>query len=64
MSIANLGQLGSCILWCIPDDISIIGFDGIEMAEYYHPSLDTISQPSTELALSSRKRAGNEKGRP
>jgi DNA-binding LacI/PurR family transcriptional regulator len=37
----------------IPDDISIIGFDGIEMAEYYHPSLDTISQPSTEMALSS-----------
>ncbi|MNN86906.1 HTH-type transcriptional repressor CytR [compost metagenome] len=37
----------------IPDDISIIGFDGIEMAEYYHPSLDTISQPGTEMALSS-----------
>lgn len=37
----------------IPDDISIIGFDGIEMAEYYHPSLDTISQPATEMALSS-----------
>lgn len=37
----------------IPDDISIIGFDGIEMAEYFHPSLDTISQPGTEMALSS-----------
>lgn len=37
----------------IPDDISIIGFDGIEMAEYYHPSLDTISQPATEIAISS-----------
>ncbi|RKP48996.1 LacI family transcriptional regulator [Cohnella endophytica] len=37
----------------IPDDISIIGFDGIEMAEYYHPSLDTISQPANEIALSS-----------
>jgi len=37
----------------IPDDISVIGFDGIEMAEYYHPSLDTISQPATEMALSS-----------
>jgi len=37
----------------IPDDISIVGFDGIEMAEYYHPSLDTIYQPATEMALSS-----------
>lgn len=37
----------------IPDDISIVGFDGIEMAEYYHPSLDTVYQPATEMALSS-----------
>jgi len=34
----------------IPGDISIVGFDGIEMAEYYHPSLDTISQPGVEMA--------------
>lgn len=37
----------------IPDDISLIGFDGIEMAEYYHPSLDTISQPDLKMAVSS-----------
>lgn len=30
----------------IPEDISIIGFDGIEAAEYYHPALDTIAQPA------------------
>ncbi|GHV02891.1 LacI family transcriptional regulator [Spirochaetia bacterium] len=36
----------------IPDDISIVGFDGIEMAEYYHPSLDTMYQPAAEMALS------------
>ncbi len=35
----------------VPDDISIIGFDGIEMAEYFHPSLDTIYQPAKEMAL-------------
>lgn len=29
----------------IPEDISIIGFDGIEAAEYYNPALDTIAQP-------------------
>ncbi len=37
----------------IPDDISIVGFDGIEMSKYYQPSLDTIYQPATEMALSS-----------
>lgn len=36
----------------IPEDMSIVGFDGIEMAEYYQPSLDTIYQPATEIALS------------
>lgn len=37
----------------IPGDMSVIGFDGIEMAEYYHPSLDTVSQPGVEMATSS-----------
>lgn len=36
----------------VPDDISIVGFDGIEMAEYYNPSIDTMYQPATEIALS------------
>ena len=36
----------------IPEDISIIGFDGIEMAEFYSPALDTVYQPATEMALS------------
>lgn len=35
----------------VPDDVSIIGFDGIEMAEFYHPSLDTMYQPASEMAL-------------
>jgi LacI family transcriptional regulator len=37
----------------IPDDISILGFDGIEIVEYYQPSLDTVYQPATEMALAS-----------
>ncbi len=37
----------------VPDDISIVGFDGIEAAEFYHPSIDTIYQPANEMALSS-----------
>lgn len=36
----------------IPEDISVIGFDGIEMAEFYNPALDTVYQPATEMALS------------
>jgi DNA-binding LacI/PurR family transcriptional regulator len=35
----------------IPEDISIIGFDGIEVAEYYNPSLDTISQPAEQMSV-------------
>jgi LacI family transcriptional regulator len=34
----------------VPDDISIIGFDGIEEAEYYTPSIDTIEQPARQMA--------------
>ena len=37
----------------IPEDISIIGFDGIDEAEFYHPSLDTIAQSADQMALSS-----------
>jgi len=28
----------------VPDDISVVGFDGIEMSEYYVPALTTIWQ--------------------
>lgn len=34
----------------IPEDISLIGFDGIDEAEFYHPSLDTVAQPAVEMA--------------
>jgi len=37
----------------IPDDMTVVGFDGIEMTEYFHPSLDTVYQPAVEMALSS-----------
>ncbi len=29
----------------VPEDISILGFDGIDFAEYYMPSISTIKQP-------------------
>lgn len=33
----------------IPEDISIVGFDGIEYAEYFHPAITTIKQPDEGL---------------
>ncbi|MEG1753634.1 MAG: LacI family DNA-binding transcriptional regulator [Christensenella sp.] len=37
----------------VPEDMSIVGFDGIEASEFYQPSLDTVYQPASEMALSS-----------
>jgi len=37
----------------IPDDISIIGFDGIDLANFYNPRLTTIRQLQNELAKNS-----------
>lgn len=34
----------------IPEDISVAGYDGIELGEYYHPKLTTIRQPVEEMA--------------
>lgn len=34
----------------IPEDISVAGYDGIEMGEYYNPKLTTIKQPVEEIA--------------
>lgn len=37
----------------IPEDISIIGFDGIDLVNYYNPKLTTIRQLQDELARNS-----------
>ncbi len=34
----------------IPKDISVVGYDGIEMTDYYMPALTTLRQPSGQLA--------------
>ena len=33
----------------VPDDISVMGFDGIEIAKYYYPTLTTIKQPIKDM---------------
>ncbi len=35
----------------VPEDISVAGFDGLDLANYYHPSITTIEQPMNEMAL-------------
>lgn len=34
----------------IPDDYSVIGFDGLDMTYYYNPSITTIRQPVEDMA--------------
>lgn len=34
----------------IPEDISVAGYDGIELGEYYNPKLTTIKQPVEKMA--------------
>lgn len=35
----------------VPEDVSVIGFDGLDMAAYYHPSITTVYQPIEEMTM-------------
>ncbi|MGN0506306.1 MAG: LacI family DNA-binding transcriptional regulator [Lachnospiraceae bacterium] len=37
----------------VPDQISVVGFDNIPLAEYYTPALTTVENPVTELGTKS-----------
>ncbi len=37
----------------IPEDISIIGFDGIDYTQFFHPSITTVDQPEESMAKQS-----------
>ena len=37
----------------IPEDISLLGFDGIELGRYYNPTITTIKQPEEKIAQKS-----------
>jgi LacI family transcriptional regulator len=34
----------------VPEDISVAGFDGLEIARFYHPDIMTVCQPREEMA--------------
>ena len=38
---------------CVPEDVSVSGFDGTEMARYFIPSIATVRQPTGEIARES-----------
>jgi LacI family transcriptional regulator len=37
----------------IPEDISVVGFDGIDYSMYFHPSITTVVQPVEEMGKKS-----------
>lgn len=39
----------------VPGDISVVGFDGLDLAKYYQPSITTIEQPAGEMAVEGTK---------
>ncbi len=55
-AISDLLAIGACKALLdagkrIPEDYSVIGFDGIEMGRFYNPSITTIKQPVDEMAM-------------
>ncbi len=49
--VMAIGALGAAIDlgWAIPGDLSIIGFDDLEVGAYIRPALTTIRQPMEEI---------------
>lgn len=39
----------------VPEDYSVAGFDGLEMAHYYQPSITTVKQPVEDMARATIK---------
>lgn len=52
---ADLLAIGACRAlleagFRIPEDVSVAGFDGIELGKYYNPAITTMKQPVKEMA--------------
>ena len=52
IAFGAIRALVSAGLW-VPEDVSVIGFDGITMSRYCVPVMTTIVQPSEQIALQS-----------
>lgn len=54
-AVSDAVAIGACRAiydrgYSIPGDFSVAGFDGLDAAHYYHPSITTVSQPIEEMA--------------
>ena len=54
-AISDILAIGACKAlldngYKVPKDYSVMGFDGVEMARYYTPSITTIHQPIDQMA--------------
>lgn len=59
-AITDIIAIGACRAimeegYRIPRDYSVVGYDGLELAKYYTPSLTTIRQPVEKMALETLK---------
>lgn len=59
-AISDSMAIGACkaILECgkrIPEDYSVVGFDGLDITYYYNPSITTIRQPVEAMAKETTK---------
>ena len=55
IAMSDIIAIGAVRAFCdmklkIPDDISVIGFDGLELADFYTPRITTFHQPVEKLA--------------
>lgn len=51
MAVGAILTLNTCNLK-VPDDVSVIGFDDIDVSSYYMPSITTYRQPLSEMGMS------------
>lgn len=56
--VSDVLAIGACkaaidLGLCIPEDLSIMGFDGMDMTMYYNPSITTMKQPADQIARDS-----------
>jgi DNA-binding LacI/PurR family transcriptional regulator len=54
LAISVLGALGRLGL-SVPDEVAVIGFDGIAVGTHMHPSLASVVQPSFEMGRTAAK---------
>mgnify|MGYP003293704543 CR=1 FL=1 len=55
-TMADVQAIGAIRCLCdhgfrVPEDVSVVGFDGLEIGRYYHPKLTTIRQQTEKIAL-------------